>query len=85
MGEKWVLLAVFLKKLCSSETLFLYSFQQNTAVAKKLYVEKQKFMKNSGLFLNMAKRCFLFVPFWGGFNVIFFRFVFVCLVELQKC
>ena len=54
----------------SENTIFIV-FQQNTAVAmQKLYVEKnRKFMKNSGLFLDMAKRCFLFV-FFSGFNVI---------------
>ena len=43
----------------------------NTAVAIKRYLLKKKnrkFMKNSGLFLNMAKRCFLFV--FSGFSAI---------------
>ena len=48
------------EKLCLLKTLFLLCFQQNTAFQKqKWYVEKnRKFMKNSGLFLNMAKWCF---------------------------
>ena len=38
-------------------------------------------MKNSGLFLNMAKRCFLFV-----FQALMLLwFVFLCLVKLHKC
>ena len=69
--KKWVLLIVFLKSCVFLKTLSLLCFQQNTAFQKqKLYVEKnRKFMKNSGLFLNMAKWCF------GGlfFEVLIFK------------
>ena len=64
------------EKLCFPEnTIFIVFSAKNTAFQKpKLYVEKkQKFMKNSGLFLNMAKWCFLGLFFWG-FNIK--RFVF---------
>ena len=69
------------EKLCSLENTISYS-QQNTAVAvKNMHVEKkQKFMKNCGLFLNMAKRCFCLLDL--RFNGFVF---FVCLVKLQKC
>ena len=62
-------------KLCFPENTICIVFQQNTAFQKqKLYVEKnRKFVKNSGLLLNMAKWCFLGLFFWG-FNIK--RFVF---------
>ena len=59
------------EKLCffSENTIFLV-FSANHSFSKtKLYVEKnRKFMKNCGLFLNMAKWCFLGLFFWG-FNI----------------
>ena len=66
--KKWVLLTVFLKSCVFLKTLFLLCFQQNTVFQKQeLYVEKnRKFIKNCGLFLNMAKWCF--------FGVCFLRF-----------
>ena len=59
------------EKLCFSESTIFIVFQPKTAFQKqKLYVEKtRKFMKNSGLFLNMAKWCFWGSFFWG-FNAI---------------
>ena len=83
MGEKVGFTNRAFEKLCSPENTILIVFQQNTAVAvKKLYVENRKFMKTTGLFLNMAKRCFL-VCFLGV--LMFLWFVFVCLVKLQEC
>ena len=52
-------------------------------VFEKLCVEKnRKFMRNSGLFLNMAKWCF-----WGlFFEVLILKDLFlVCLALFQKC
>ena len=40
--------------LCSKHHCIVLSAKHN----KKLYVEKGNFLKNRGLFLNMAKRCF---------------------------
>ena len=56
MGEKVGFTVFFF----SENTIFIV-FSANTAFQKqKLYVDKnRKFMKNSGLFLNMAKWCFL--------------------------
>ena len=57
MVEKVGLLIVFLESCVLLKTLFVV-FSANTAIAeKRCMLEKQKFMKNSGLFLNMA-RCF---------------------------
>ena len=58
-----------LEKLCSSENTMFIVFSANTAVAtKSCMLKNRQFMKNSGLFLNMAKRCFCL--FLSGFNVI---------------
>ena len=49
------------EKLCFPEnTIFMVFSAKHSFSKTKLYVEKnRKFMKNSGLFLNMAKWCFL--------------------------
>ena len=51
------------EKLCFPENTIFIVFSANTVFQKqKLYVEKnRKFMKNSGLFLNMEKWCFFWV------------------------
>ena len=70
------------EKLCFLKTLFLYCFQQNTAFQKqKLSVEKnRKFMKNSGLFWDMANGVF-WVCF---FEVLILKGLFlVCLALFQ--
>ena len=54
LGWKMFLLTVFLKS-CVSENAILLCFQQNTAVAIKMYAEKQIIYENGGLFLSMAK------------------------------
>ena len=54
-------------------------FKNKNCMLKK----NRKFMKNSGLFLNMAKWCFLGVCF---FEVLILKGLFlVCLVLFQKC
>ena len=61
MGEKVGFTnCVFEKLFFFSENTSFTVFSANTAFQKqKRYVEKnRKFMKNSGLFLNMAKWCF---------------------------
>ena len=70
MGEKVGLTNCVFEKLCSSENTIFIVFSANTAIAKKEAVcwKNRKFLKNSGLFLNMAKRCFCL--FFSGFNVI---------------
>ena len=56
------------EKLCFPENTIFIVFSANTVFQKqKLYVEKdRKFMKNCGLFLNMAK--------WYSLGVCFLRF-----------
>ena len=79
MGEKVGFTNCVFEKLCFSENTIFIVFSANPAFQKqKLYDEKkQKIMKNSGLFLNMAKRYFL------GF--VFLRwFVFVCVCHSSK-
>ena len=63
--EKLFFFFFFFFFFCFLKTLFLLCFQRSTAVAiQTLYVKKnRKLMKNSGLFLNMAKGCF-FVCFF---------------------
>ena len=48
------------EKLCFPEnTIFIVFSAKHSFQKQKLYVEKnRKFMKNSGLFLNMEKWCF---------------------------
>ena len=67
------------EKLCFPEnTIFIvFSAKHSFFKKQKLYVEKnRKFMKNSGLFLNMAKWCFL-----GGlfFGVLILKVCFWCV------
>ena len=62
--KKWVLLTVFLKSsvfFFSETTIFtVFAEKHRSCITKSCYVEKnRKFKKNIGLFLNMAKRCFL--------------------------
>ena len=59
----------------SENTIFIV-FQQSTAFQKqKQYVEKhRKSMKNSGLFLNMAKWCFLGLFFFEVLMLLWFVF-----------
>ena len=73
------------EKLCFPENTIFIVFSANTVFQKqKLYVEKnRKSMKNSGLFLNMTKWCFLGVCF---FEVLILKGLFlVCQVLFQKC
>ena len=73
------------EKLCFPEnTIFVVFSAKHSFSRTKLYVEKnRKFMKNCGLFLNMAKWCF-----WGFVfcEVLILKGLFlVCLVLFQKC
>ena len=67
--KKWVLLTVFLKS-CVSWKHYFYSVFSKTQLFKTKTAcwKKRKFMKNSGLLLNMAKWCFFGFVFWG-FNI----------------
>ena len=49
-------------KLCSAESMTLWCFQQSTTIAQKKGVswKSRKFLKNCGVVLSMARRCFLF-------------------------
>ena len=62
----------------SENTIFIV-FSANSSFSKTetVWWKKRKFMKNSRLFLNMAKRCFGGLFFWG-FNVIVVCFLCVC-------
>ena len=59
------------EKLCFPEnTIFIvFSAKHSFSKTKTVCWKNRKFMKNSGLFLNMAKWCFGGLFFWG-FNVI---------------
>ena len=62
-------------KLCYSENTVFLVLSANTAVAvKKMHVIKQKFVKHSGLFLDMAKQVFLFVFLQVLMCLCFFHF-----------
>ena len=69
--KKWVLLAVFFWK-----HYFYSGFSKTQQLQQRSYMLKNRpFMKNSGLFLNMARRCFCLFFFqalmllWFGFCV----------------
>ena len=79
--KKWVLLTVFLKSCALLKTLVLIVFSAKAQLFRqqKIYVEQnRKFMKNSGLFLNMEKWCFLGLSFFQVFSVIVVCFLCVC-------
>ena len=83
--KKWVLLTVFLKSCVSWKHYFYSAFSKTQFFKNKncKLTKNRKFMKNSGLFLNMAKWCFVWVCF---FEVSIFKGLFlVCLVLFQKC
>ena len=67
------------EELCFPESPFLIVFSaKHSSCSKKMYVEKTKNYEKSGLFLNMARRCCLFV-FFSGLNV----FVVCCCVFVK--
>ena len=77
--KKWVLLTVFLKSCVFLKTLFYSVFSKTQFFKNKncMLKKNRKFMKNSGLFLNMAKWCF------GGFvfcKVLMFKGLFLVCV-----
>ena len=61
MGEKAGFTNCVFEKLCFSEnTIFIvFSAKHSFSKTKTVCWKNRKFMKNSGLFLNMAKWCFL--------------------------
>ena len=76
--KKWVLLIVFLKSCAFPKTLFYSVFSKTHFFKNKnCMMKNRKFMITSGLFLNMAKRCFLGCCFFGVLMLLWF--VFVCL------
>ena len=60
MGEKVGFTNGRFGKLRFAENIIFYCLFSKTQQLQQNFVcrTKQKFMKNSGLFLNMAKRCF---------------------------
>ena len=65
--KKWVLLNVFVKS-CVSWKHYSYSVFNKAQLFKNkncMLKKNRTFMNNSGLFLNMAKWCFLGLVFWG--------------------
>ena len=62
----------------SENTFFIvFSAKPSFSKTKTVWWKKQKIYENSGLFLNMAKRCFLGFVFLGVLMLL--CFVFVCL------
>ena len=69
------------EKLCSSENiLFIVFSAKHSSCSKKAVLKNKKFMKSSGLFLNMARRCFRLL--FSGFNV--FVVCFLCVWSSSK-
>ena len=82
--KKWVLLTVFLKSCVSWKHYFYIVFSKTQLFKNKncMLNKNRKFMKNSGLLLNMAKWSFL----GWFFEVLIFKGLFlVCLALFQKC
>ena len=72
------------EKLCFPEnTIFIvFSAKHSFSKTKTVCWKNRKFMKNSGLFLNIAKWCFVGL----FFEVLILKGLFlVCLALLQKC
>ena len=88
MGEKVSFTNCVFEKLCSSEnTSFrVFSAKHSSCNIKAVCWKIQTiYEKNSGLFVSMAKSCFLFVLCLFFQALMLLWFVFVCLVKLQKC
>ena len=75
MGEKVGFTNCVFEKLCFTEnTIFIvFSAKHSFSKAKMVCWKNRKFMKNSGLFLNMAKWCFLGLFFQV---LVLLRFIF---------
>ena len=71
MGEKVGFTNCVFEKLCFPEnTIFIvFSAKHSFSKTKTVCWKKQKFMKNSGLFLNMANGVFWVWFFFWGFNI----------------
>ena len=72
MGKKVGFTNCVFEKLCSLKTLFYSVFRETPQLQYKHCMQKnRKLMKNSGLFLNMASGCFLFVFFQALLSLCF--------------
>ena len=80
MGEKVGFTNCVFEKLCFTEnTIFMVFSAKHSFQKQKWYVENNRtFMKNSGLFLNMAQWCFLGFLFFEVLVLLWFVFL-VCL------
>ena len=81
MGEEVGFANCVFEKLCSSQnTIFVvFSAKHSSCNKKAVRWKKQKILKNSGLFLNMAKRCFFFFR-----CLCYCGLLILCLVKLHK-
>ena len=82
MGHKVGFTNCAFEKLCLSEsTIFIVFSAKHSSCNKNCMLKKTEISENSGLFLDMAKRCFCL--FFQALMVLWF--VFVCLVKLEEC
>ena len=84
MAEKVRFTNYVFEKLCFPESaiFIVFSAKDSSSKTKTVCWKDRKFMKNSGLFLNMAKWCFLGL----FFEVLILKGLFlVCLALFQKC
>ena len=81
LGEKVGFTNCVFEKLCSSENTILVFSARHSSCNKNGMLKSRSFMNNSGFFLNMAKRCFVFFVQLQCYCGLFF----VYLVKWQKC
>ena len=76
MGEKVGFANCVFGKLSLAANIrfIVFSAKHSSCSKNGVYRKKQKIMKNSGLFLNMAKRCFLFRCFVACLVCVFCAF-----------
>ena len=76
MGEKVGFTNCVFEKLCFTEnTIFIvFSAKHSFSKVKMVCWKNRKFMKNSGLFLNMAKWCFFGFAFFEVLVLLWFLF-----------
>ena len=87
MGEKVGFTNCVFEKLCFSErtNFIVFSAKHSFSKAKMVCWKNRKFMKNSGLFLNMAKWCFLGLFFFEALMLLWFVFgVYGIVPEVSK-
>ena len=72
MGEKVGFTNCVFEKVCFSEnTIFIvFSAKHSFSKTKIVWWKNRKFMKNSGLFLNMENCVFGFLFFWGFILIV---------------